>query len=120
MGVLIRVATGLLIVISGALIVHSCPNGTLFMLLTVHLCSLVVVMTLGRFRKMGASLPYYTAAATFKSHTYLLRRTEIVKICIKVDHYVANEAAIDCFVSRSLYMLDIYIYVYTTHFLLDF
>ena len=33
------VAMGLLIVIpGGGLIVHLCPNGTLFMLLTVHQC----------------------------------------------------------------------------------
>ena len=42
MEVLIRVATGLLITITipGALIVHLCPNGTLFILLTVHLLTL--------------------------------------------------------------------------------
>ena len=37
MEVLIRVATGLLIIIPGALIFHLYPNGTLFILLMVHL-----------------------------------------------------------------------------------
>ena len=63
----------------------------------------------------GGVPPNYAAAdATFKSHTYLHRGwAEIVKICIKVDHYVAN-AAIDCFVSRSLYAR--YTNVYTRTF----
>ena len=37
MEILLRVAMGLLIIIPGALIVHLYPNGTLFMLLKVHL-----------------------------------------------------------------------------------
>ena len=34
--VLMRIATGLSVIIAGALIVHLGPNGTLFMLLTVQ------------------------------------------------------------------------------------
>ena len=89
MEVLIRVATGLLIVIPGARIVHLCPNGTLSMLLKVHLWLTVLPIHLLRIQKAKVKIKQIPLRVDWASNSaqMISHKSKRILTCVLITQH---------------------------------